>query len=308
MSSSAAERPGFWQDWAERWNAFWFTPTSPLPLCVMRIGVGICLALYLLLLTPDLAVWMGANGIFSDDLFRSLVLGESDVNRFTYWSVFNFCSPSQMMAVHYAAIVIAILFAAGVFTRVTSVLALLALLQYVHRVPLITTQAEPLLAWLLLYLCLGPCGAAFSFDAWRKNAAQRAEALEPHWTGTVSLRLIQVHLSMFYLMMAAAKLQGEVWWKGEGIWALMGLVRSRPFDFSSVRGLGYLLNLWTHIHLLYELSFPGLVWPRMTRPIMLWTGVVLWLLMLLASGLVTFCLLMIVASVAFVPAERLRRR
>ena len=308
-AATTTQNENYWQEMGERWNHFWFTPSDPLPLCVLRLGVGACLVLYLLLITPDVAVWMGAEGLIPREMYQQMVLGADPINRFAFWSVFNVCqSDVQVRALHFGMLAIAVLFTAGVFTRVTSVLAFLALLQYVHRAPMITSQVEPLLSMLLLYLCLGPCGAALSLDHWRKKPAERELALQPTWTATVSLRLIQVHLAMFYVMMAAAKLQGDIWWRGESIWTLMSMTRSRLIDWSFLRNWGYALNLWAHLHILYEFLFAGLIWNRMTRPIMLWAGLVLWPLMLLASGMVIFCLLMIVANLAFVPANVWRSR
>jgi len=307
MSIARSSGLSYWEELNDSWNRFWFAPASPLPLCALRIGVGACLVLYLLILSPDVLVWMGAQGMLPPELYQQLVVGSDPVNRYAYWSIFNVLpSNALVLAVHYLFLLVAILFTAGVFTRVTAVLAFVALLQYIHRASFLTSQVEPLLSMLLMYLCLGPCGAAFSFDAWRKSPAERARALEPSWTANVSLRLIQVHLAMFYVMMAAAKLQGDIWWRGDAIWTLMSTTRSRLFDWSGIRNAGYLINLWTHLHVLYELTFAALVWNRLTRPIVLWAGVVVWLLMLLASGLVTFSLLMIVASLAFVPATAFR--
>lgn len=309
--SAASSRPteSPWTELGERWNHFWFAPSDPLPLCVLRLGVGACLLLYLLLITPDVAVWMGADGLIPRELYQQLVLGADRVNRFAFWSLFTFCqSDGQVRALHFTFVVVAVLFTAGVFTRVTSVLAFVGLLQYIHRAPMVTSQVEPLLSMLLMYLCLGPCGAGLSFDWWRKKPDDRTLALTPTWTATVSLRLIQVHLAMFYLMMAAAKLQGDIWWRGEAIWTLMSMTRSRLIDWSFVREWGYALNLWVHLHLLYEFLFPGLIWNRLTRPIMLWSGMILWPLMLIASGMVTFSLLMMVANLAFVPAQVWRSR
>ena len=88
----------------------------------------------------------------------------------------------------------------------------------------------------------------------------------------------------------------------------MSMTRSRLIDWSFLRNWGYALNLWAHLHILYEFLFAGLIWNRFTRPIMLWAGLVLWPLMLLASGLVTFCLLMVVANLAHAYAVSGRER
>jgi hypothetical protein len=292
---------------AQAWNRFWFTPSDPLPLCVVRIGVGACLCLYLAQLTGDLSLWFGKSGLIPPELFGPLVIGDSPVHPFAYWSVFHrFTAPWQAQAFHAAALLVAVLFTAGVYARATAVLSLLALLQYIHAAPFITGQVEPVLSMLLFYLCLGPCGAKLSFDAWLRTKRMPAAADQcapPSWTATVSLRLIQVHLAMFYLMMGTAKLHGDIWWRGEGVWALMAMARSRLVDWTSIRNWGYFLNFWSHLIVWYELAFAVLIWNRWLRPLVIGLGIVLWLALIPVGGLVTFCLLMIVALAAYIPAD-----
>jgi hypothetical protein len=197
-----------------------------------------------------------------------------------------------------------------VATRVTSILSFLAILQYVHRAPMVAAQAEPVLSMLLFYLSIGPCGARLSVDALLNNMKPPARrwSTGPHWTATVSLRLIQVHLAMFYLMMGMAKLHGDVWWRGEGVWALMAMPRSRWTDYwIRIRDWGLLLNLWSHAIVFYELSFAVLIWNRWLRPLVIALGVVLWLAIIPVAGMIVFPLAMIVAMAAFIPGDFWRR-
>jgi hypothetical protein len=306
MSTATGEeaRAGYWQEFGDRWNQFWFAPADPLPLGIVRIFVGLCWLFYLLILTPDLAAWFSAGGLIPRDLYQRLVLGEGgSINDFAYWSIFSqLGSPSAVLAVHGVFIVIALLLIAGCFSRTAAALSLFALLQYVHRAPFVTAQAEPVLAFMLLYLFVGPCGDALSLDAWRKRKPGGSILkAEPSWDARVAIRLMQVHLAAFYLMMAVAKLHGDVWWRGEAIWAMMALVHTRLVDWSGFRTHPYLINFWTHSIVLFELTFAALIWPRFTRPIVLAVGVVIWLSLLPLSGAIIFSLLMIVANAAFVP-------
>lgn len=301
MSTDRLSRP-LGTEWADAWNRFWFTPGSPLPLAALRVGVGASLVFYLLLLFPDVGVWMGSQGLVPRDLYQRIVIGGLDVNILAYWSIFNHLhSPGEVLAVHVVAIVIALLFTAGVYSRVTSVLSLVMLLQYVHRAPFVMGQVEPVLSFLLLYLSVSPCGAAISFDAWRTKTP--IAKIPPSWTATTSLRLIQVHLAAFYLMMAVSKINGDLWLRGDGVWGLMAMTQARLIDLSALREYEYVLNAWSLAVVTYELLFAGLIWPRLMRPVVLWLGVAHWLLLLLASGLVQFCLLMLVANLAYVPAD-----
>src|SRR5205823_1114818 len=132
------------------------------------------------------------------------------------------------------------LFTAGCFTRLTSILSLVVFLSYVHRGPMLTAQVEPIVAFVLFYLCLGPAGRSFSVDGWlaarrgaaasplvpatvaRRGVAANQAPVEPPFPGsvaaTISVRLIQVHLTVVYAMMGIGKLAGEAWWNGLGMW------------------------------------------------------------------------------------------
>jgi hypothetical protein len=192
---------------------------------------------------------------------------------------------------------------------VTGVLTLVALLSYFHRLPILAAHVEPLLIFLVAYLSLGPADAYLSLTnrlrALRGQPAPPPEVAPTYWA-TLSLRLIQVHLAAFVLMMGTAKLNGNLWWEGEGIWHLLAQTHSRPFDLTALRGAELLVNFWTHVVVFVELAFPVLVWSRLTRPLMLIATAAVWLSLVLATGLWLFSLALIVASLAFVPAEAYR--
>jgi hypothetical protein len=212
---------------------------------------------------------------------------------------------------HYAGSLVLLLFTLGVFTRVTSVLALLVTLSYIHRGPMLTAQMEPILALVQFYLCLGPSGAALSVDAWRKRRAAQLRGVElvpakSSWA-TVALRLLQVHITVVYVMMALAKVASPAWWNGSAIWWLAARPESQ--GFAILNWLAPHLNLiesWTHVTVLFELCFPLLVWNRLARPLALLWSVPMWLLLALVTGLNTFALTMLAANLAFVSPELLR--
>ena len=63
----------------------------------------------------------------------------------------------------------------GLFTRVTSILALVAAVSYANRVPPALFGLDQINVMLTLYLAIGPSGAAFSLDRWlaRRRSARR---------------------------------------------------------------------------------------------------------------------------------------
>src|SRR5690606_29149994 len=141
-----------------------------------------------------------------------------------------------------------IAFAAGLFTRITSLLALVVLLSTVHRAPMITGRTEMVLAMLLLYLCIAPCGRRVALDAWLAARQQkRPEPTELLTTATISMRLIQIHLCLLVLMMAFSQLSGEAWWTGDGIWFLMTRPQSRLIDLSGLESSPFVVDLLGHL-------------------------------------------------------------
>jgi hypothetical protein len=294
------------------WNRFWFTPADPLPCACLRIAVGLVAIGHFLTLGIDLDRWYTADGFLPLATVRSLTevrLADGTLLPNYHWSYLNYLStPGQLWIAHIAAIAAAALFTVGLLTRVSGALTAAAVLSYVHRAPMIAGHVEPVLGFLLIYLTIAPSGSYFAIDRWlalRRNGG--AAELQPSLWANLGLRLIQVHTAMFFLMMGLTKMYGDAWWNGIAIWNLLAQTQSRPLDLTFLQRSGqvgeYFVNFWTHAVVYYELAFPILIWNRHARPLLLGLGVVLWISLILASGLVLFGLTMIVATAAFVPAE-----
>jgi hypothetical protein len=297
------------------WNRFWFTPADPLPCAVLRFAVGLLAIAHFLTLGIDLDRWFSRDGLLPKETVSALVevrRPDGSVQPGFHVSYLNyFKTPGQLWFVHAAAIVVAAAFTAGLLTRISGLLTFAAMLAYVHRAPMIAGHLEPVLGFLLLYLCIGPAGSYLSVDnllARRKGVEQPAD--QPSLWANLAIRLIQVHTAMFFLMMGLTKLNGEGWWDGVAIWSLLAQTQSRPLDLSFFQRGGqvgeYFVNFWTHAVVYYELAFPILVWNRYARPLVLGISIVIWISLVLASGLLLFGLTMVVATAAFVPAETYR--
>jgi len=291
---------------AEGWNRFWFTPSDPYPLGLIRLLTG-CLATYLhLTLLPDVGRLFGAGGWLPLEAVDRLTIRGGSASYLDLVS-----SPGELIAVQVAGLAVLILFTLGLWSRLTSILALVVILSDVHRGPMLTSQFEPVLTMVMCYLCLGPCGASWSLDralalrrATTAVARAAAESSPPSWAATVSVRLIQVHLAMLMATMGGAKLLGVTWWVGSAVWWLGTRPESRLVD---VTGLGeYLINFWTHAIIALELGFPILVWVPLLRPLVLGVAAVIWISLAILTGQVTFALVMLVASLSYCSAGWLR--
>ena len=291
----------YWQEWTaavgEGWNEFWFSRASSKPLAVIRIMTGLLVLVYFLSFTSDLKRWFAPDGLMPQESVTRLTTPEDGQSyRFTLLKVVS--KPNELYVFHCIGIAASVCLAVGLFSRVAAGLSLAILLSYVHRVPMITGFAEPILAPLLFYLCFAPAGEWLGVNAWLARRKSDADP-EPSILANLSLRAIQVHLAALVFMMGTAKLSAENWWMGEAVWNLLAQTRSRPVDLSSLRASPFFINFWTHALVAFDFAFPVLIWNRFARPVLLICGVILWLSIALAAGHLLFALTMITASIAF---------
>jgi hypothetical protein len=247
------------------------------------------------------------------------------------WSLwFHVSDPTAMLAIHAATLVVMALFTVGFCTRITSVLTWLAALSYIHRSPITLFGMDTMMNILLLYLMIGPSGAAMSVDrvlarcgwhwfallGWGRFTAPATP--EPLVSANLALRLMQVHYAIIYAAAGSAKLLGGAWWNGTALWWT-----AANYEFTALRYPIYAEALrWLCAHrwlwellfsggvmytLLLQLSFPFLVWLPRWRWLMVSGAVLLHTGIALMMGLTGFGLLMLALVLSFAPAEAVRR-
>ena len=290
----------------DAWNRFWFQPSDPLPLAILRIVVG-TIALYLVgSFGFDLLRYFGPNGILSTSNVRALL----DVTDNEYrWSYLNYAGDTTTLWVmHGAGLAILAAFTVGLFTRITSVLSVIVFLAYVHRAWVLTDQAEPIVSMLLLYLSLGPSGEALSIDAWRKRRrAPHTPSASATYGATVVLRLIQVHTALIYLMMFLGKqLATFVWWQGSAVWWLIARPDTCLVDLRWMHEYPYLISIWTTSIIWFEPAFAVLIWNPLVRPLLVFGSGLYWLSVAVLLGNVPFCAAMFASGLSFVGASQWR--
>lgn len=284
------------QTGGQAWEKFWFTPASPIWLGRLRIAVALLAVAYFLSWTNHLSALLGRDGLLPPSMVQEL-FREQNRHLYRFSPLYQIDSPAGLQAYQVLAVAVAVLFTAGVFTRVTSVATFVVFLTFVHRAPMLTGPLDTVLAMLLLYLAIGPSGEVLSVDAWL--AHQKARTPQAGWLANVSLRLIQVHTAGLLLLVACSSMASGAWWDGTAIWALEAQSLSRPFDWTSLRNWPKLVNGWTHLFVVTNLLFPVLVWNRLLRPLVLTITAVVWLLMIPLSGQVLYVLAVLTALAAF---------
>jgi hypothetical protein len=296
---------------ADGWNWFWFTPADPYPLGVIRFFTGLIACWLQLCLLPDMGRFFATGGWIPLDVIQQTVVHGYP---FSYLDYFH--TPASLVAVQCVALGVLVAFTLGLWTRLTSVLALVVMLSSIHRAPMLTTQVEPIVTMVLFYLCLGPARASWSLDrriarraaAGLGSGAVRTDRPAPSFSASLSLRLIQVHLAMLCATMGTSMLMGmgeaPVWWIGAGVWWLATRPESRLADLTGMHG--YVVNFWSHAIVVVELAFPILIWVRVARPLLLAIAGLVWLSLGLLTGQMAFALMLLVASLSFCSPEWLR--
>jgi hypothetical protein len=242
------------------------------------------------------------------------------VKGYHIWSIwFHVTDRTWMAVVHGGALVIFLLFLVGFCSRITSVLAWLAALSYIHRAPNVLFGADTVMNVALFYLMLGPSGAALSVDRllqrwWLARQGKAQAPPQPSAGANFVLRLFQIHFCFIYAASGLSKLQGSLWWNGSALWYTVVNPEFAPVGWARYLDLLTFLTghrwLWetvfegiTFFTLALEISFPLLVWSRSWRWLVIAGAVLLHTGISLTMGLATFGLLMLSMLLAFIPAE-----
>ncbi len=298
---------GLWSGW----NRFWFSPNDPATLSLVRILTGLMLLYTHLVWSLELEAFFGPNAWLNASAVSAVYSTPEDLpdvwpKPSFWWYVDQ--SPASLWAAHLTCLAIFASLTLGLFTRIVSVLAFVAVVSYAHRAPFALFGLDQINAFLTLYLCLGPAGARYSLDAWWASRRGKLASSVVATSGTtVAIRLMQVHLCLVYFVAGISKLLGDAWWEGHAMWMAFGNGQYQTLDMTWLAYSPWLLAMISHGTVIWEIFYCVLIWPRLTRPLMLVLAVLLHVGIGLCLGMVTFGMVMIIANMAFLPPEFVRR-
>lgn len=281
--------------WGVAWNRFWFTPSSPFLLSLLRILTGS-------LLTWSSFVWLlDAEGFFgvtgwqaADNVWRMN-------DQPWHWSwYFAEDIPGGVQLLAMIALMSSLALTFGLLTPLATFLSLAGYLSAVNRAPINSFGFDDALGLLLFPLLIGPGGARLSLDRLIFPKLHRADLST---RTTLALRLIQIHLCVLYFFSGTGKLLGASWWEGTAIWGAIANSQYRTLDLTFLAWHPLVVNALTLGTLFWELTYAALVWPRLTRPLVLAMAVPVHLGIGLSMGMMEFGLAMLVANMAFLAPD-----
>ena len=95
-------------------------------------------------------------------------------------------------------------------------------------------------------------------------------------------------------------MRGEFWWDGSAVWFSVANYEYQSLDATWLGFSPILIAVMTHLTVFWETFYAVLVWPKLTRPVVLAMALIVHGGICLFLGMITFGTAMIIANVAFV--------
>ena len=285
------------------WDRFWFSPSDPATLGAIRILAGL-----MLLYTHLIWLWSSADFFGPASWIPAATVRQVETGTYT-WSHLQWSNVSILVAAsHVVAITACIALTLGVWSRAAAIVVFLMTVSFNHRIPGALYGLDQVNTFLALYLAIGPSGACYSLDRWlrRRFSSEKIDDVETSVAANLAVRLMQIHLCLIYLFAGLSKLQGAAWWDGTAFWGGVASLEYQSMDLTWLATWPLTVNLLTHVTVLWELSYCVLIWPRLTRPVVLLLGICVHSGIALALGMKTFGLVMLIANVSFITPTFIR--
>ena len=275
---------------------FLFPEDSGAWLTVLRIGLGLHVALYALSLRRD---WHDLlSSLLGRDLSEGILSAESPFVPRMGWFIDAGArlglSESAVLTVVWVFLLAAgCALAAGLFSRPAAILAWLLHLCAAKSGGFVAYGVDRFMTVGLFYLMWSPLPDRYSLDhLWRGKALSRQELLG------FFRRVLQVHLCVNYFFGGLGKGLGRGWWNGDNLWR--ALTRP-PFDSVTPELLVKLKVLFPIAGIsivLLEAGYPVFIWLKATRRPWLICIAGMHLGIGLLMGMHLFALVMIVLNAA----------
>lgn len=318
-------------------NSFFFKPSQPYTLAMIRIMAGLAIFYVNLNWGTALMEFVGPRGWIEHDtmdMLRTTTLFEPPPVRWDgadrvgsepprgssgYSIFFHVTDAGSIWGLHFLFLAVNLLFAMGLFTRFTGVATWLASLSYIQRAQTSLFGMDTITSILLFYLMLSPCGRVWSMDRlleiWR---ARRKGLPDPQIQAEADVtffqRIMQIHFTIIYFGAGTSKLMGAAWWQGTALWACLANYSFAPMQYEGYMKLlevlvanryiwELVLSFMAVFTLVLELGFPFAVWmpqarlPFMIAAILFHTGIGV------LMGLRIFSFMMCVLVLSFAKPE-----
>ena len=283
-----------------RAETFLFSPESDRWISLLRVGLGIQVAIFSLSSRAD---WLElfastGRGLVNREITEAIVNVESlYVPRFGWFiRLGNFAGISEtfvLYAIWGCLFCAGCLLILGLFSRPAAATAWLLHLCTIKSEEFLTYGMDNFTTIGLFYLMFCPLPDRCALDYRRLGQARFNAQLSGFFR-----RVLQVHVCIIYFFGGATKCLGPEWWTGDSIWRAL---TSPPYNLVSPQFLiawKFMLPVAGIAVCIIETGFPLFIWFRQTRLVWLILVCGMHLMIALTMGLQLFSLIMIILCLA----------
>ena len=279
---------------------FLFPETSEIWLTILRIGVGVQIALFCLSLRRDWIHLFARSGSvwINRDLLEALLSAQAPLVPRFGWLLsvgdhFGFQEETILLAAWICLLIAACFLVVGFCCRTSAIVAWFLQLCAVSSGGLLSYGVDNFTTIALFYLIIAPFPDRYSLDRtlWKSPMKDR------HLHGFFR-RALQLHLCVIYFFAGLTKCLGSGWWNGDNMW--MALTRP-PFNVLPVHVIisaEWILPFAGIAVCFLETSYAVLIWPKRTRLVCLLSVIGMHIGIGVTMGLYLFALIMIILNVA----------
>jgi hypothetical protein len=317
-------RKGFLRSWSD----FWFRPSDPVSLHLVRFFSGLLFFFWLVSLAGHQFELFSRSGWFDSQAYKETrnqqdqPIPDVTANWSLLWTLGS--NPMRFNAFYGVSLGVFLLFALGVATRLTAPLTWVILGSFLFS-PATLYEADFLLVVLGFYLMLGYVllglwNGQRSWTTWLygpsdaliwKTTGRLASGAEPpaySCSANLALRLLQVHFVIIIVASALHKLQFGDWWGGVAFFyplhsPLETTQEQIKAEMANATTWLFCLSLGQYLLLAWQLAFPVFAWRRGWRPVLLGGAVIGWIGSIYLYKLPLFGPIYLIACLSFVTPE-----
>lgn len=283
------------------WDKFWFSEASALPVAAFRAAFGFIISLFILLLSADIFVWFGKEGITSNQTVRNYTQAVG-------LNILNFAKDNDTFLVVFFIVffLAALSMMVGYKTRWSVIICWLCMNSLYHRNPFLFNSGDTYIRVTLFWLIFADSGALFSVDHYLASKGQTAKT-DDKLVSIWPQRLLQLQLALVYFHTVVAKIWTDPWIDGTAVY-----ISSRIEDLQRIH-LPYVFeHLWTCQllswgTLIIEAALFSLIWIKELRYYVIALAVMFHLIIDLHMNIPLFEWLMIASYIVFIDGRDIER-
>jgi hypothetical protein len=313
------------------WTAFWFTPTSPIGLHVVRFLAGLLFLFWIAPLAADYRSFFGLDGWFDRAAYIEAqqlatqpgYLVPNPIGWSLIFPLTELFGESAVDIFFYGSMVVLVLFTLGVAARLTSVLTWLIVVSHTAN-PAIHYDGDYLMILLAFYLMIG----YVLLGQWSRNLSvvdrlfgtcdtwlspfRRVETDTPSYAANLAMRLLQVHVVIIVLVSAFHKLQFGTWWAGVAPW--YRLYPPQELDAAKLNEMKpnantslFFISLATYLMFAWQFAFPFFAFRPRWRWLLVGGAVAGWIAVSFMHGMPYFGPVFMIFALSYLTADEWSR-